>query len=103
MERIPAACAAIRRARTAALDIALEADMDGRAGIARALRRKVAAPRPGDWRIEHTTRAVVVTIAAHGVTATGKRHASAPTPAREDAARIARAATAIVKRERVRA
>ncbi len=80
MNRLPATCAAIRRARTAALDLALEADMDGRAGTARALRRKVNSPRNGDWKITHDYRTVVVQISAYGAVATGKKHTALPKP-----------------------
>lgn len=101
MERIPATCAAIRRARTAALDLAAEADMDGRHGIARALRRKAHAPRPGDWFIKHTAREVIVTISAHGVGAYGRRHTTQPIPDADTALAVNDHARRIVAREQV--
>jgi hypothetical protein len=102
MNRLPSTCAAIRRARAVALDIASEADMDGRPGVARALRRKASAPRRGDWIIEHGARVVTVTISAHGVTAAASRRTTAPPPDERGAERLHRAAAAIVRREAIR-
>lgn len=98
MERLPATCAALRRATTAALDLAIEADTDGRHGIARALRRKVTDPRPGDWTIVHYANRVEARIAAYGVTATGTRRSTTPRPTDTAAAKLADAATRIVAR-----
>lgn len=72
--------AAIRAAQSRALEIAIEADTDGRPGIARALRRKVAAPRPGDIIVEHLVDRVRVRIAAYGVMAQATRGTRLPAP-----------------------
>lgn len=102
--RIPATCAAIRRAQAAALDIALEADADGRHGIARALRRKCSSTRPADWEIVHRARRVEarlrVSIGDGGVVATGTMTAREPAPA--DVAASTAAALRLVMREAVR-
>jgi len=98
--RIPATCTAIRRARVAALDIAAEADADGRHGIARVLRRKAASAHPRDVVVVHGRRHVEASIAAHGVTATGRRTVGEPVPG--DVERSTRAALAMVAREAVR-
>ena len=73
--------AAIRAAQARALDIAAEADMDGRPGIARALRRKVAQPRTGDVQVQHLSDRVRASITAHGIAATATRHSTVPPPA----------------------
>ncbi len=71
--RAAAVSAAIRTAQQRALAIAVEADMDGRPGIARALRRKVDAPRPGDVVVVHASDRVRVKIGAYGVYATASK------------------------------
>lgn len=48
--------------------------MDGRPGIARALRRKVEAPRTGDVLVVHLSDRVRVRIAAYGVAAEATRY-----------------------------
>ena len=73
--RAAAVAAAIRKAQARALAIADEADIDGHPGIARTLRRKVAAPRPGDVQIEHLASAVRASISAYGTAARAVRHA----------------------------
>lgn len=95
MTRIPATCAAIRAAKAAALDLALEAEMDGRPGIARALRRKVHAPRPGDWQVHQYAQRVEARIAAYGAVARGVKHVTAPVP--EDAEAVAQAAVRMTR------
>lgn len=96
MNRLPHTCAALRRARTAALYLASEADVDGRHGIARALRRKVHDPRPGDWIIVHHARRVEARIWAYGIVAIGERRVSSGKPSSADAERMALAAARIV-------
>ena len=76
--RAAATAAAIRIAQARALEIATEADMDGRPGIARTLRRKVDAPRTGDIEIVHLVDRVRVSIAAYGVAAIGSRGCRLP-------------------------
>lgn len=78
--RAAAVAAAIRAAQSRALEIAVEADVDGRPGIARALRRKVYAPRPGDVEVVHATDRVRVRIGAYGVHATASRASTQPAP-----------------------
>lgn len=98
MERLPATCAALRRATLAALDLAAEADTDGRHGIAAALRRKVSAPRIGDWVIVHHARRVEARVSAYGVRAVGARHTTTPRPTDTEAERVAESAMHIVTR-----
>lgn len=69
--RAAATARAIRKCQSRALEIADEADMDGRHGIARALRRKVASPNVNDITVKHLSQNVRVTITAYGVSATG--------------------------------
>lgn len=69
--RAAATARAIRRAQARALAIADEADMDGRPGIARALRRKVSAPTIKDIAIDQLADRVRARISAYGVTAEG--------------------------------
>lgn len=76
--RAASVAAAIRNAQARALEIAAEADMDGRPGIARALRRKVVAPRPGDVMVVHLSDRVRARIAAYGVAAEATRHSTMP-------------------------
>lgn len=76
--RAAAVAAAIRQAQERALEIAVEADMDGRAGIASALRRKVEAPRSGDVEVYHLSDRVRVRIAAYGVVAEATRGSRLP-------------------------
>lgn len=74
--RAPHVAAAIRTAQARALEIAAEADMDGRPGIARALRRKVERPRAGDVIVVHLADRVRVQIAAYGVAAEAVRYST---------------------------
>lgn len=76
--RAAAVAAAVRSAQERALEIAEEADMDGRYGIACALRRKVEAPRSGDIEVYHLTDRVRVRIAAYGVVAEATRGSRLP-------------------------
>jgi hypothetical protein len=76
--RAAAVAAAIRKAQARALEIAVEADMDGRPGIARALRRKVEQPRAGDVRVVHLADRVRVQIGAYGVAAEGSKGTRVP-------------------------
>lgn len=74
--RAASTAAAIRAAQARALAIAEEADMDGRPGIARALRRKAANPRAGDIEVTHLSDRVRARIRAYGITAEGTRHST---------------------------
>ena len=78
--RAASVAAAIRAAQDRALEIAIEADMDGRPGIARALRRKVTAPRAGDVEVVHAHDRVRVRIGAYGVYAEGSRGSRVTAP-----------------------
>lgn len=78
--RAAAVAAAIRAAQDRALEIAVEADMDGRPGIARALRRKVMQPRPGDIEVVHAHDRVRARIGAYGVWAIGSKGTKLPVP-----------------------
>ena len=76
--RAAATAIAIRGCQQRALEIAEEADMDGRPGIARAMRRKVARPRPGEVEIVHMRDRVRVRISAYGVIAESDRRTRVP-------------------------
>lgn len=76
--RAAATAIAIRGCQQRALDIAAEADMDGRPGIARALRRKVARPRMSDVEVIHMRDRVRVRISAYGVVAESDRRTRVP-------------------------
>ncbi len=78
--RAASTAAAIRSCQSRALEIAAEADMDGRPGIARALRRKVERPRAGDVVVVHLRDRVRVRIAAYGVAAEATRGSRSPAP-----------------------
>jgi len=78
--RAASVAAAIRAAQDRALEIAIEADMDGRPGIARALRRKVMQPRSGDVEVVHVHDRVRARIGAYGVWAEGSKGTRIPAP-----------------------